>query len=96
MLRRDTNEMIDHPKTDSGDHYIPLTPDAQKMIAAAPQRQSELGVDTNGYIFSINGQPLTEHFKWFLFNQITVDQGVQVRKNAQIRRFRHTKEAPPP
>jgi len=58
MLRRETKEVVEHTKSDYGDRQILLTANAKKLIETAKQRQKELGVDSNGYIFSINGQPL--------------------------------------
>ena len=60
MLERDTNKVVLHTKSECGDRYVLLTDKAKKLIAAAKERQEELGVDYEGYIFSINGKPLTE------------------------------------
>ena len=35
-----------------------MTETAKKIIACAKARQEELGVDSEGYIFSINGKPI--------------------------------------
>jgi len=59
MLRRDTGEVVEHTKGTYGDRTAILTNEAQKIISCARQRQEELGVDNTGYIFSINGQPLS-------------------------------------
>ncbi|HIZ81300.1 MAG TPA: site-specific integrase [Candidatus Mediterraneibacter pullistercoris] len=60
MLRRDTNEVVEHTKTSYGDRQIFLTAQAKHLIALAKERQESLSVDSSGYIFSINGKPLTE------------------------------------
>ena len=60
MLRRATNQIVNHTKSECGDRQVLLTSMAKKLIKCAKKRQKELGVDTNGYIFSINGLPLTE------------------------------------
>lgn len=60
MLRRDTNEVVEHTKTSYGDRQVFLTAQAKHLIALAKERQESLGVDSSGYIFSINGKPLTE------------------------------------
>lgn len=59
MWRRDTNELVDHAKTDDGDREIYLTSKAKMIIDMARQRQQELGIDDTGYIFSVDGEPLT-------------------------------------
>lgn len=59
MVRRDTREVVEHPKTDCGDRQILLTSTAKKLIQTAQERQAELGIDSE-YIFSIDGRPLTE------------------------------------
>lgn len=58
MLRRDTNQVVEHTKTEYGDRQVLLTETAKKIIACAKARQEELGVDSEGYIFSINGKPI--------------------------------------
>ena len=61
MLRRDTKEIVDHPKGTYGERTVILTKEAQKIIECAKQRQNELNVDSTGYIFSINDEPLSYH-----------------------------------
>jgi integrase len=53
MSRRETKEVVEHTKTEYGDRYLLLTPTAKDIISHAKKRQEELGVDSNGYIFSI-------------------------------------------
>lgn len=57
MLRRDTGEIVDHTKN-YGDRFVYLTSEAKRIIQSARQRQRELAVDSDGYIFSITSQPL--------------------------------------
>lgn len=61
MLRRDTGEVINHTKTEYGDRMVPLTNTAKKIIEAVKDKQTELHVSTNGYIFSTTPEPLPEH-----------------------------------
>lgn len=58
MLRRDTNQIVEHTKTEYGDRQVLLTETAKEIIACAKARQKELGVDSEGYIFSITGKPI--------------------------------------
>lgn len=60
MLRRDTGEVVPHSKTPDSDRFIYLTSKAKKIIQTAQECQSAMHVDCGGYIFSIDGQPLTE------------------------------------
>lgn len=58
MWRRQTREVVEHTKTEYGDRNVFLTASAKEIIAVAKKRQVELGVENDGYIFSINGLPL--------------------------------------
>lgn len=60
MLRRDAKEVVEHTKSEYGDRYVILTTKAKQIIDCAKERQKELGVESDGYIFSVNGLPLTE------------------------------------
>ena len=60
MLRRDTNEVVEHPKTQCSDRKVYLTQTAKHLISLAKERQESLTVNSNGYIFSINNLPPTE------------------------------------
>lgn len=58
MFRRDSHEIVNHAKTANSDREVFLTTTAKRLISAARERQQELGVNSNGYIFSINNQPV--------------------------------------
>ena len=53
MFRYETNEIVEHTKTDCGDRIIPLTDLAMKYIQLAKEFQVKQGITTS-YIFSIN------------------------------------------
>ena len=60
MLRRDTNEVVEHTKTECGDRLIPLTSLAMRVVEECRKRQKELGMIPS-FIFSIQpGKPLPE------------------------------------
>lgn len=61
MLRRDTNEIVEHTKSEYGDREVILTSTAQKIIAQAKETQHEFGVDNTEYIFSMTPEPLPQH-----------------------------------
>lgn len=58
MFRRDSHEIVNHAKTANSDREVFLTTTAKRLLSAARERQQELGVNGNGYIFSINNQPV--------------------------------------
>lgn len=60
MLRHKTKEVVEHTKTEYGDRPVTLTESAKHLIATANKHQKELGVDSEGYIFSIDGNPLPQ------------------------------------
>ena len=59
MYQRDTKKIINHTKSDDGDRIIPLDNTAGKIIALAKEYQKENNAETDGYIFSIDTQPLS-------------------------------------
>lgn len=61
MLRRDTGEVVNHTKTDCGDRLVPLTDMAKKIIGSARNKQKELNVSSDNYIFSTTPEPIPEH-----------------------------------
>lgn len=58
MLERDSKQVVDHTKGNANDRFVPLVTKAQQVIEAARTRQMELGVSTDGYIFSITDDPV--------------------------------------
>lgn len=60
MLQRYPCKVVSRTKTSCGDREIYLTETARSIIKACQHRQKELGVETDGYIFSIiDGRPLS-------------------------------------
>lgn len=86
MVRRDAHKVVEHTKTDAGDRYIPLTEDALHIISLAKQRQIELGVDSTGFIFSINGKPLTERSVADLYRKYSKWLGGAMRSSHDARK----------
>ena len=58
MLERDSKQVVDHTKGNANDRLVPLVSKAQNIIEAARKRQQELGVSTEGYIFTITDNPV--------------------------------------
>lgn len=61
MYRRDCREVVEHAKTDAGDRRIILTPTAKQLIKTAHDYQLDHGGCSDGYIFTMNGQPMKPH-----------------------------------
>ena len=60
-VRYPDGKIIDHTKGTFGDRDIPLIPAAQEIIDASKQRREEMGLDTEGYIFCPNENPLATY-----------------------------------
>ena len=56
MVRRDSHEVVNHTKGGNEDRKVVLTSEAREIIETCRNRQIELGVESDGYIFSINGE----------------------------------------
>ena len=86
MLRRDTGEVVPHTKTDSGDRYVYLTNEAKHIIQIAKECQENLHVDCGGYIFSINGKPLTERCIIDLLKKYCKNENILYRSSHKVRK----------
>lgn len=86
MVRRDTKEVVEHTKTSYGDRQVFLTAQAKHLIALAKERQEDLGVDSTGYIFSINGRPLTERSVATLYAKYCKNAGIIQKSSHKSRK----------
>lgn len=86
MYRRETKEVVEHTKSDYGDRQILLTIAAKKLIETAKQRQLELGTDSTGYIFSINGQPLGYRSVSDLYRKYSLKLGEILKSSHKARK----------
>ena len=59
MYRFKSREIVDYTKCHNAGRAVVLTSDARKFIQAAKQYQEENGLDSTGYIFSVNDKPLS-------------------------------------
>lgn len=85
MLRRDSNEVVEHPKTDCGDRQILLTSTAKKLIQTARERQQELHIESE-FIFSVNGLPPTERSISTLYTKYCKHMGIVQKSSHTSRR----------
>lgn len=86
MLRRDIKEVVDHTKTACGDRQVLLTAAAKEIIACAKERQEELNVDAEGYIFSINGKPLSERAVINTYRKYCKNAGIMSKGSHKARK----------
>lgn len=86
MVRRDTNEVVEHTKTECGDRYVILTAKASKIIEAAKERQREYGIKNGRYIFSLTPQPVPEHAVAYLYEKYCRKMGIIQKSSHKARK----------
>ena len=86
MVRRDTKEIVPHTKTDCGDRFVYLTEEAKRIIATAKERQRELRVNSEGYIFSLTDEPIPERCISSLLKKYCNKLGILHRSSHKIRK----------
>lgn len=86
MVRRDTNEVVEHTKSSYGDRQVFLTKQAKHIISLAKDHQIHLGVDHSGFIFSINGKPLTERSVSTLYTKYCKKAGIIQKSSHKSRK----------
>lgn len=68
MYRYETNEIVEHTKTECGDRKVFLTTQAKKYIQLARDYKTSLGIK-NKYLFSLDGLPLSPRSVTSLYNK---------------------------
>ncbi|MBR3706620.1 MAG: tyrosine-type recombinase/integrase [Firmicutes bacterium] len=58
MYRYETKEVVDYIKGHNAERFTLLTSRAKHLIATAQQYQKDHGLKSDGYIFSVNSEPL--------------------------------------
>ena len=86
MFRRDTGEILPYTKTDDGDRYIFLQPEAVKVIEAAKAYQQAKGYDAEGYIFAINGNVFKDRIVNTLLQKYAKQLGISYRSSHKARK----------
>jgi len=86
MFARDSKQIIDHTKGTYGDRTVILPNEAFEIIENAQKRQRELGVDDQGYIFSINGQPPSYHSVSDLYRKYCDKIGIDRKSSHKARK----------
>ena len=86
MWRRDDNIVVDHTKTEVGDRQVLLTDTAKALIAAAKQRQHELGAPEDKWIFSIFNDPIKESVVANLYRKYCRKIKISVKSSHKARK----------
>ncbi len=80
MYRYETNEIVEHTKTECGDRKVFLTTQAKKYIQLARDYKTSLGI-TSQYLFSLDALPLSPRSVTSLYNKYC-DKLDIIRKNS--------------
>lgn len=86
MLRRDAKEVVPYTKGAFGDREVILTSEAKRIIEICRKHQQELGVEDDGYIFSINGQPCSYYAIEDLYRKYSRKLGLSENKPSHTSR----------
>ena len=86
MTRGDHLEIVNHTKTEMGDRWIFLTPEAKEVILAAKGFQKENGYAEGGYIFTTDGQPLLYRNVNAAYRRYCKRLGILYRSSHKVRK----------
>ena len=86
MYRRDPKEVVPYTKGAFGDRDVILTSEAKRIIDVCRKHQQELGVEDDGYIFSINGQPCSYYAIEDLYRKYSRKLGLSKNKPSHTSR----------
>ena len=86
FYRYETDEIVEHTKGIEGDRFVPLTSHAREIIEAARQKQEELGLPKDGYIFSVNDKPLPYQPIQYLYEQYCKRLGIVQKSSHKSRK----------
>lgn len=86
MVRRDEHKVVEHTKGGNEDRLVPLPSEALKIIETCKSRQQELGVDSEGYIFSINGEYCSYYAVSDLYRKYCDKLGIEQKSSHKARK----------
>ena len=86
MYRFEDKEIIEYTKGHHDGRYVVLTPLAWKLINTARQYQEENGLDTDEYIFSVNGEPLSYYAIRKLYYRYCEEIGTSTKSSHKSRK----------
>lgn len=81
MLLRDEHKVTDHTKGGHEEREVLLVDEALQIIKTCKERQKELGVDSEGYIFSVNGEYCSYYAVYDLYRKYCKKLGI-IRKSS--------------
>lgn len=85
MYRPRTKEVVEHTKSHE-DRKVLLTDKAKKLIRIAKEFQEQHGTDSNGYIFSDNGKPLSDRSISYLYGKYCNQLGIAHKSSHKSRK----------
>ena len=86
MYRRDEDEVVPYTKGAYGDRDVILTSEAKRIIETCRKHQQMLGVEDDGYIFSINGKPCSYFAIEDLYTKYSMKMGLSENKPSHTSR----------
>ncbi|MCI7145283.1 MAG: site-specific integrase [Clostridiales bacterium] len=86
MVRRDEHKVVEHTKGGNEDRLVPLPKDALEIIEICKRRQQELGVDSEGFIFSVNGEYCSYYAISDLYRKYCRKLGIEQKSSHKARK----------
>ena len=86
MIRRDSKEIVNHTKGGSSNRKVVLVSEAKQIIEKCRERQQELGVEDDGYLFSINGEPCSYYAISDLYRKYCDKLGIVKKSSHKARK----------
>ena len=86
MYRYEEKEVIDYVKGHHDGRYVTLTPFAMELIETAREYQKNNGLPSNGYIFSVNNDPLSYYAIRKLYYRYCENIGTCVKSSHKSRK----------
>lgn len=86
MYRKETDEIVEHTKTACGDRMVLLTATAKKILEATRDHQIKSGGNSNEYIFSDNGKPLSTRSVEYLYKKYCNQVGTVYKSSHKSRK----------
>lgn len=85
MFRYETNEVVEHTKTEYSDRNVFLTADAKKYIQIAKEYQKQFDIKTE-YIFSTTSEPLASWSVAYLYKKYCEEIGIVKKSSHKSRK----------
>lgn len=86
MYRYEEKEVVDFTKCNNVGRYVILTPEARKLIETAKAYQKLHDMPDDGYIFSVNEDPLSYYSVRHLYTRICKELGILDRSSHKARK----------